>query len=62
MKNQLKMLPFSLKLKTPLKKEDIVTFDEKSMILNYDKCTEEGVIWGKYTYICRQMDNLETKK
>jgi hypothetical protein len=50
MNNQFKILSFSLKLKTFFKKEDNVTFDEKSMILGYDKGTEEGVIWGKYTY------------
>jgi hypothetical protein len=61
MKNQLKILSFIFKLKTSLKKEDNVTFDEKSMILGYDKGTEKGVILGKYSYIpvCRQMYNLE---
>jgi hypothetical protein len=29
------------------------------MILGYDKGTEEGVIWGKYTYICGQRQNFE---
>ena len=62
MNNQLKILSFSLKFKTSLKKKDNVTFDEKSMILGYDKCTEKGVILGKFTYICRQMDSFETKK
>ena len=32
------------------------------MILGYDLCTEKGVIWGIFTYICRQMDNFERKK
>jgi len=50
MNNQLKILSFSLKLKTYLEKEYNVTFDEKNMILSYDKCTEKGVIFGKYLY------------
>ena len=31
------------------------------MILGYEKGIENGVIYGKYTYICHQMNNLETK-
>jgi len=42
MNNQLKILFLSLKLKSYLKKEDSVTFDEKSIILGYDKGTEMG--------------------
>ena len=36
--------------------KDNVTFDEKNMILGYDKCTEKVVIFGKY----RQMDKYQT--
>jgi hypothetical protein len=43
-------LSFSLKLKTFFLNDDTVTFDEKSIILGYDSCTEKGVIWGKFTY------------
>ena len=48
MNNQLKLLSFSLiGLKTSFKKkEDNITFDEKSMILGYEKDTERGVILG----------------
>ena len=37
-----------LRLKTYLKKKDNVTFDEKSMILGYNKCTEKE---GIYLYM-----------
>jgi hypothetical protein len=33
--------------KFALKKEDIVTFNEKSMILGYDKDTEKRVLFGE---------------
>ena len=62
MNNQLKIVSSSLKLKTYLKKEDNVAFEEKSIILGCDKSTEKRVILGKYTYICHQMDNLEANK
>jgi hypothetical protein len=32
------------------------------MILGYDKGTEKKGNFGKYTYLCRQMVNLETRK
>ena len=60
MKNQLKILSFILKLKTSLKKEDNVTFDEKSMTYVTIRVQQRGNL-GKI-YLCRQMDNFETKK
>jgi hypothetical protein len=45
-------LVFYLKIENLFKKkEDNVTFDEKSMILGYDKGTEKWIILGKFTYI-----------
>ena len=41
MNNQLKIMSFSLKLKTYLKRDYNVAFKEKSMILGYDKGTEK---------------------
>jgi hypothetical protein len=65
MKNQLKILPFSLKLKTPLKKEDIVTFDEKSMIRVITKLpNSEQSYKGKvktHNYINRQNQSTTGK-
>ena len=46
-------MSFSLKLKRFFLNDDTVTFDEKSIILGYDSCTEKGVIWGKFTYVAK---------